>query len=155
MTKTITTTTTLAVLLFGIPAADAAKCSLKGNWDAYLTLSHLDDSESERVPWPQTGATCSFAIDGSGTIVNPGIRCDGVFLSQDVEIYVEGFDLKLDRNCRIIDAAFMFFELQSEIIQTQDQYQCQPSGTMMRSGLAVHGLLACGDVPQPFTMVRR
>jgi hypothetical protein len=144
-----------ALLLFGAQSADAAaECGLEGRWDVYLTLSHLDDAEEEPVPWPATAATCLFVIDGNG-MLRPGLNCEGVYAGSRVEVYVEGFDLRLDRNCRFLPDASLNFELQTALIQTQDQYSCRPQGAMVRSGQAMHGLLACGHVPEPFVMVRR
>lgn len=143
------------LLLAAPPAADAApRCNLAGKWDVFLILSHLDDAETERVAWPPTAATCSITIDRDGALP-AGLHCDGVFEGDQFEVLLEGFDLTLDKNCRISPDASLFAEVQTPLIQTQDQYSCRPEGTMVRSGQVVHGLLACGHVPEPFTMVRR
>lgn len=138
------------LLMFGVQPADAA-CTLKGSWDVYLTLSHLND-EGTGLPWPPATAVCSFPIDRHG---RASAVCDGVWEGRELEVFVSGSDLKLDRNCRILDTAELLAVVQTGFEQTQDEYFCRPQGTMVRSGQALDGLLDCGHVPEPFAMVRQ
>jgi hypothetical protein len=145
MRSLIGASTAAAIGLATASPADAAPCSLDGRWDAFLTLSHLDDATDQ--PWPPDTTMCRLRIEEDGSL-NTGSACDGVG-------FLEGFELKLTPGCRINGTSELYLEMKEPLVQTQDQYRCRLQGTMAPDGMTVHGLLNCGYIAEPFTMVRR
>jgi hypothetical protein len=137
--------TAAAIGLATASPAEAAPCSLDGRWDAFLTLSHLDDATDQ--PWPPDTTICTLHIEGDGSL-HTSSECDGV-------AFLEGSDLKLNQSCRTNGASEIYLEMKVPMAQTQDQYRCRLHGTMAPDGMTVHGLLDCGYIAEPFTMVRQ
>jgi len=149
--KRFTPAASLVALLALSPGAADAACSLAGKWDAYFTLAQLDDD----TPWPSVVANCIFTMSKNGRLTTNGIKCSGMYNGSEYDIYMETFNFKVTRGCRVSQGSDLFFEVQTELVQTQDIYQCGVSGTMQRDGQAVHGQLDCGAEPRQFSMIRR
>ena len=90
---------------------------------------------------------CTLRIEDTGSL-HTSSACDGVG-------FLEGFNLNLTQSCHFDGASEIYLEMKEPLVQTQDQYRCRLQGTMTRDGMTVHGLLNCGYIAEPFTMVRR